>query len=57
MTSAAAAVLTVSDGVTQGTRADDSGDLALALLTDAGYGATIGMEWHTRARPDGGWVS
>lgn len=32
-----AAVLTVSDGVTHGTRIDDSGDLAEMLLTDAGY--------------------
>lgn len=37
MTTARAAVLTVSDGVTQGSRADDSGDLAQALLTEAGY--------------------
>ena len=37
MTGATAAVLTVSDGVTQGTRLDDSGDLAEMLLTDAGY--------------------
>ena len=37
MTRTAAAVLTVSDGVTHGTRVDDSGDLAEMLLTDAGY--------------------
>ena len=30
-------MLTVSDGVTHGTRADESGDLAQTLLTDAGY--------------------
>ena len=32
-----AAVLTVSDGVTQGTRADESGDVAVQLLRDAGF--------------------
>lgn len=32
-----AAVLTVSDGVTQGTRADESGDVAVQLLTEAGF--------------------
>jgi molybdenum cofactor synthesis domain-containing protein len=32
-----AAVVTVSDGVTRGTRADESGDLAEALLGEAGY--------------------
>jgi molybdopterin adenylyltransferase len=32
-----AAVLTVSDGVTAGTRADDSGDAAERLLRDAGF--------------------
>jgi molybdopterin adenylyltransferase len=32
-----AAVVTVSDGVTQGTRADESGDVAERLLRDAGY--------------------
>jgi molybdopterin adenylyltransferase len=37
MTGARTAVLTVSDGVTHGTRADESGDLAQTLLTDAGY--------------------
>ncbi|HEX6843813.1 MAG TPA: molybdenum cofactor synthesis domain-containing protein [Actinomycetota bacterium] len=31
------AVLTVSDGVTHGTRADESGDTAERLLTDAGF--------------------
>jgi len=37
MTGARAAVLTVSDGVTHGTRADESGELAQTLLTEAGY--------------------
>lgn len=37
MTGPRTAVLTVSDGVTHGTRADESGDLAQALLTDEGY--------------------
>jgi molybdenum cofactor synthesis domain-containing protein len=32
-----AAVVTVSDGVTRGTRADESGDVAERLLGDAGY--------------------
>jgi molybdopterin adenylyltransferase len=32
-----AAVLTVSDGVTQGTRADESGDVAMQLLSEAGF--------------------
>ena len=32
-----AAVVTVSDGVTQGTRADGSGDAAEALLREAGF--------------------
>jgi len=32
-----AAVVTVSDGVSQGTRADGSGDAAEALLRDAGF--------------------
>ena len=32
-----AAVLTVSDGVTQGTRADESGDVAAQLLSKAGF--------------------
>jgi molybdopterin adenylyltransferase len=32
-----AAVLTVSDGVTQGTRADESGDVAVQLLSEAGF--------------------
>lgn len=36
-TGAKAAVLTVSDGVTHGTRADASGDLADSMLRDAGY--------------------
>ena len=37
MTRARTAVLTVSDGVTHGTRADESGDLAQTLLAEAGY--------------------
>jgi molybdopterin adenylyltransferase len=32
-----AAVLTVSDGVSRGTRVDESGDVAESLLRDAGY--------------------
>ena len=32
-----ASVITVSDGVTQGTRVDTSGDVAAGLLTDAGF--------------------
>jgi molybdopterin adenylyltransferase len=32
-----AAVLTVSDGVTEGTRADESGDVAVELLREAGF--------------------
>ena len=32
-----AAVLTVSDGVTHGTRADESGDVAVELLREAGF--------------------
>ena len=32
-----AAVLTVSDGVTAGTRLDESGDVAADLLRDAGF--------------------
>ncbi|HEV2950867.1 MAG TPA: MogA/MoaB family molybdenum cofactor biosynthesis protein, partial [Actinomycetota bacterium] len=32
-----AAVLTVSDGVTHGTRDDESGDMAVQLLRDAGF--------------------
>jgi molybdopterin adenylyltransferase len=32
-----AAVVTVSDGVTHGTRKDDSGDLAVAMLGEAGF--------------------
>jgi molybdenum cofactor synthesis domain-containing protein len=32
-----ASVVTVSDGVTSGTRADDSGDLAADLLEEAGF--------------------
>ena len=32
-----AAVLTVSDGVTHGTRVDESGDVAAALLAEAGF--------------------
>lgn len=34
---ATAAVVTVSDGVTHGTRADESGDLAATLLSEAGF--------------------
>lgn len=37
MSTARAAVVTVSDGVTHGTRADGSGDLAASLLTAAGF--------------------
>lgn len=40
MTSATAAVLTVSDGVTHGTRADESGDVAETLLAEAGFDVT-----------------
>ncbi|MGH2631437.1 MAG: molybdenum cofactor synthesis domain-containing protein [Actinomycetota bacterium] len=36
-TGARAAVMTVSDGVTQGTRADESGELAASMLADAGF--------------------
>ena len=39
-TRALAAVITVSDGVTQGTRTDESGDVAQALLEAAGYPVT-----------------
>jgi molybdenum cofactor synthesis domain-containing protein len=39
-TMARAAVLTVSDGVTHGTRADGSGDLAEELLASAGFDVT-----------------
>jgi molybdenum cofactor synthesis domain-containing protein len=35
-----AAVVTVSDGVTRGTRADESGDVAESALVDAGYAVT-----------------
>lgn len=35
-----AAVVTVSDGVSQGTRVDESGDLAERVLTDAGLDVT-----------------
>lgn len=35
--SATAAVVTVSDGVTQGSRLDESGDLAASILRDAGF--------------------
>ena len=35
-----AAVVTVSDGVTHGTRKDESGDVAEALLVDAGFQVT-----------------
>jgi molybdenum cofactor synthesis domain-containing protein len=34
---AIAAVVTVSDGVTHGTRTDESGDLAVAMLSEAGF--------------------
>ena len=37
MESSSAAVLTVSDGVTEGTREDASGDLVARLLEDAGF--------------------
>jgi molybdopterin adenylyltransferase len=37
MTSTTAAVLTVSDGVTHGTREDESGDVAEALLRESGF--------------------
>ncbi|MGE5227133.1 MAG: MogA/MoaB family molybdenum cofactor biosynthesis protein, partial [Planctomycetaceae bacterium] len=37
MEGARAAVVTVSDGVTQGTRTDESGDVAASLLRDAGF--------------------
>lgn len=36
-----AAVLTVSDGVTQGTREDASGELAATLLEEAGFDVTV----------------
>ena len=36
-----AAVLTVSDGVTQGTREDASGELAATLLEEAGFEVTV----------------
>src|SRR5512146_3236099 len=37
MAGARAAVVTVSDGVTHGTRTDESGDVAASLLRDAGF--------------------
>ncbi|MGZ4150559.1 MAG: MogA/MoaB family molybdenum cofactor biosynthesis protein, partial [Actinomycetota bacterium] len=37
MAGARAAVVTVSDGVTHGTRADESGDVAASLLIAAGF--------------------
>jgi molybdopterin adenylyltransferase len=37
MEGARAAVVTVSDGVTRGTRTDESGDVAASLLRDAGF--------------------
>ena len=40
-TAATAAVLTVSDGVTHGTRADESGDVATALLREAGFDVAV----------------
>ncbi|MEP6757708.1 MAG: molybdopterin-binding protein [Actinomycetota bacterium] len=40
VTRSTAAVLTVSDGVTHGTRTDGSGDLAHELLVDAGFDVT-----------------
>jgi molybdopterin adenylyltransferase len=42
-----AAVLTVSDGVTHGTRADESGDVAVQLLREAGFEV-----WDRRVVPD-----
>jgi molybdopterin adenylyltransferase len=42
-----AAVLTVSDGVTHGTRADESGDIAERLLREAGFDVS-----HRRVVPD-----
>jgi molybdopterin adenylyltransferase len=42
-----AAVLTVSDGVTHGTRADESGDMAVRLLREAGFDVS-----HRRVVPD-----
>ncbi len=40
MASAAAAVLTISDGVTHGTRVDASGDVAASALGAAGFDVT-----------------
>jgi molybdenum cofactor synthesis domain-containing protein len=40
MTARAAAVVTVSDGVSEGTRRDESGDLAAQVLEDAGLEVT-----------------
>jgi molybdopterin adenylyltransferase len=42
-----AAVLTVSDGVTHGTRADESGDIAERILREAGFDVS-----HRRVVPD-----
>src|SRR5919106_1384193 len=42
-----AAVLTVSDGVTHGTRADESGDMAVRLLRETGFDVS-----HRRVVPD-----
>jgi molybdopterin adenylyltransferase len=47
MSARTAAVLTVSDGVSQGTRRDESGDLAASLLRDAGLEVT-----HRKVVPD-----
>lgn len=47
MTSFDAAVITVSDGVSAGTRVDESGTALVALLHEAGYHVT-----HTEAVPD-----
>ena len=45
-----ASVITVSDGVTQGTRVDTSGDVAAGLLTDAGF-QVVGREVVADERP------
>jgi molybdopterin adenylyltransferase len=47
MSARTAAVVTVSDGVSQGTRRDESGDLAASLLRDAGLEVT-----HRKVVPD-----
>ena len=46
-----AAVLTVSDGVSEGTRRDDSGDSVEALLTEAGFRVVA-----RRVVPDEHWA-